>query len=428
MSEGVLSPFFRKLNIDEKREQLAKVFGLSADECEANNGSLLQNELSDLMVESSIGIMPVPLGIVTGLPVDGKDITVPLAVEEPSVIAAATYAGRILKIGTNNGGIKTWASEPVMRAQISLSDVPVGGEAAIRSAEDVVRSKLASIQERLIARGGGFRGLSVRRLSDSDLVVVDILIDVRDAMGANLLNTAAEEIKVTIERVSGGKTLMAILTNSAEDRRAGASFSLPIDKLSKVVPAGMTAIGAANRIVLASHLAQEDPSRAVTHNKGIMNGISALALATGNDTRAVEAAAHSWAARSGSPKGLSEFYILDGALCGRLELPLALGTVGGAINIHPAAGASLKILGNPDSMGLARIAAALGLAQNFAALLALVTGGIQKGHMKLHAGRLAYQSGARGEEVRLVAEGLSKTGSFTLKDAEQELVSLRGKM
>ena len=267
--------------------------------------------------------------------------------------------------------------------------------------------------------------MEVRRLPKSGLLVVDILIDVRNAMGANMLNTAAESIKGALERISGGSVLMAILTNASEDRRAGARFTLPVVKLKRLAPEGMTAVTVAERIVMASQFAQEDPKRAVTHNKGIMNGISSLALATGNDIRAVESAAHSWAARSGQTRGLSTFSMDGDYLKGQLELPLPLGTVGGAISIHPVARTTLKILGNPDAPQLARIAAALGLAQNLAAVLALVTGGIQEGHMKLHANRLAYQAGARGSEVRIIAERLSEAQSYTLARAQQELAMLR---
>jgi hydroxymethylglutaryl-CoA reductase len=415
---------FRKLPFDERRLHVEKVFALNPSEIVVSSGSVIQNELSDLMIESSIGIMPVPLGIVTGFYVDGREHTVPIAVEEPSVVAAANYAARIL-MGSTEKGMETWATEPIMRTQITLQHVPDRGEERIREAEGDIRKKLNAIQRRLVHRGGGYRGMEVRRLPKSGLLVVDILIDVRNAMGANMLNTAAESIKGTLEKISGGCVLMAILTNASEDRRAGARFTLPVAKLRRAAPEGMTPVTVAERIVMASQLAQEDPKRAVTHNKGIMNGISSLALATGNDIRAVESAAHSWAARSGQTRGLSTFSMDGDYIKGQLELPLPLGTVGGAISIHPVARTTLKILGNPDAPQLARIAAALGLAQNLAAVLALVTGGIQEGHMKLHANRLAYQAGARGREVRIIAERLSEAQSYTLARAQQELAMLR---
>jgi hydroxymethylglutaryl-CoA reductase len=257
------------------------------------------------------------------------------------------------------------------------------------------------------------------------MVRVQFSVDVQDAMGANILNTAAESLKPKLESISGGKALMAILSNAAAERRAGARFSLPLKKLSPLGRAGFSAPEIGRRIVLACTVAGEDESRAVTHNKGIMNGITSLALATGNDARAIEAAAHAWAGRTGRYRPLSRFSVSEGALTGELELPLAFASVGGAVGFHPATRLCLKLLGTPDGRSLARLAAAVGLVQNFAALLALVTEGIQKGHMKLHATRLAYLAGARGREIRGVAERLSREGVFRLVDAERILKTLR---
>jgi hydroxymethylglutaryl-CoA reductase len=220
---------------------------------------------------------------------------------------------------------------------------------------------------------------------------------------------------------------MCILSNACRDRRAGARFSLPLSRLAALGSGGIGAEEVARRIVLASEIAFQDEERAITHNKGIMNGISAVTLATMNDTRAVEAAAHAWAARSGSYRPLSRFVLAESgqALEGEIELPLALGSLGGAVGFHPASRLSLRILGHPDARRLSRIAAALGLAQNFAAVLALVTGGIQRGHMRYHAARLAYQAGARGGEVRRVAEELSKSGVFSREQAAAVFRRLR---
>jgi hydroxymethylglutaryl-CoA reductase len=275
--------------------------------------------------------------------------------------------------------------------------------------------------------------MELNRLPESDILVVGLKIDVRDAMGANALNTAAENLKSELERLCGGGTVMCILSNAARDRRAGARFALPVSKLSALGPGGMAGAEVARRIVLASRIAAEDEQRAVTHNKGIMNGISAVVLATMNDTRAVEAAAHAWAARSGRCQPLSRYTLRDGsggraeeqALEGEIELPLAVGSLGGAVGFHPASRLALRLLGFPDARRLSRIIAAVGLAQNFAAVLALVTGGIQRGHMKLHAARLAYQAGARGEEVRRVAEAVAKGGSYSRGEAAAILEQLR---
>ena len=244
-------------------------------------------------------------------------------------------------------------------------------------------------------------------------------------MGANRLNTAAEVLRPLLEEVSGGHVLMAILSNEARDRIAGARVELPFEVLEIGLPSGMGGAEAARRIAAASDIAQEDRSRAVTHNKGIMNGISSLAIATMNDARAVEAAAHAWAARTGRTVGLSTWIVQDGRLNGRLELPLPMATAGGSVDFHPAARASLRILGSPGAPRLARIAAAVGLAQNFAALRALVTHGIQKGHMRAHAARLAWRVGARGGEVRALADRISKSGEHDETSARALLARMR---
>ena len=418
-SEGSAVPKgLRKLSIEERRKRIKAVRPFDRDEWEAISCSPNLLELSDLMVESAVGSLPVPLGVVSGLVIDGEELIIPMAVEEPSVIAAVSYAGGILSRG---GGLRTWCSDPVMKTQIFLEGVPAGKESEIYAYREEIEDELKELHRSLKDRGGGYKGLEVLRLPDTNMVRVHLLIDVRDAMGANILNTAAEKVRPLLEKVSGGKALMSILSNDAALRRAGARFSLSTDILSPLNRGGLSSGEIARRIVLASDLAREDESRAVTHNKGIMNGISSLALATGNDTRAVEAAAHAWAAREGGYRGLSTYHMEGNTLGGSLELPLPLATVGGAVGFHPASRFSLKLLGNPDAGKLARIAAALGLAQNFAALLALVTEGIQRGHMKHHAARLAYQAGARGQEVRLIADILSERGNYTLAEAVEAL-------
>ncbi len=359
------------------------------------------------VVESAVGCLALPLGVADGFLIDGEEIAVPMAVEEPSVIAAACFAARLVR---EAGGFRTWASDPLMTAQVFLEEVSQEGESRLRGCASRVRAALAAPLASLERRGGGFRDLRVFRLPQTGAVRVDAVIDVRDAMGANRLNTSAELLAPLLEELSGGRALMSILSNEARDRLAGARVDMPLDDLEVGLPSGMDGKEAARRIACASAIAQEDPSRAVTHNKGIMNGISSLALATMNDARAVEAAAHAWAARTGRYAGLSSWVVRDGRLLGSLELPLAMATAGGAVDFHPAARASLRILGSPDAPRLSRIAAAVGLAQNLAALRALVTQGIQKGHMRAHAARLAWRVGARGAEIRRLAGELAKSG------------------
>jgi len=423
-SPRLLPEGFRKLDAAQRRERLAVLLGgrNAREDFEATGRDETLVELSGLMVESSIGYAPIPLGIANGFMIDGRRLDIPMATEEPSVIAAASYAARLVAKG---GGFSTSATDPIMGTQVFLEGVDSGGEARLRAAETRIRALMEPLLGSLPARGGGYRAMRVARLPETGLVRVDFSIDVRDAMGANILNTAAEGVCPLLEELSGGSRLLCILSNAATERRGRANFALPLPILASVTGSLEKAEDRARRIVLATRLADEDPSRAVTHNKGIMNGISALALATFNDCRSIEAAAHAWAARDGSYRSLSSFRVEEGCLRGELELPLSFGTVGGAAAFHPASRLALDLLGRPGAQALARIAAALGLAQNLAALLALVSGGIQRGHMRHHAPRLAYLAGARGGEVALVAAALAAEQSYNLVAAGQALDRLR---
>lgn len=431
MSVGPLSEKFRKLDLSQRQEQIRRTYDPQAEEWAAICTESSLDDLSDIMVEAAIGSLPVPLGVATGFLIDGVELDIPMATEEPSVIAAATFAARILRQG---GGLSTWADESVMTAQIFLEGVPAEAESRLRQEEGRIGTLVNRALPGMKARGGGYRAMELSRLPESGILVVGLKIDVRDAMGANALNTAAETVKPRLEALGGGEAVMCILSNAARDRRAGARFALPVSKLSALGPGGMGGAEVARRIVLASRIAAEEEQRAITHNKGIMNGISAVVLATMNDTRAVEAGAHAWAARSGRYQPLSRYRLQGGsersseeqALEGEIELPLAVGSLGGAVGFHPATRLALRVLGFPDARRLSRIIAAVGLAQNFAAVSALVTGGIQRGHMKLHAARLAYQAGARGEEVRRVAEAVARGGRYSREEAAAILEQLRG--
>ncbi len=375
--EKLLPPNFRKLGIAGRRAALTAAYGTEGDDLKAILGG--DAELAESMVESAVGFAPLPLGIASGFLIDGRSYDIPMAVEEASVIAAASFAANLVR---KEGGFSTWATEPLMTAQVYLEDVPPGREREIESRESEIRADLDAFLASMRGRGGGYRGLDVARIAETGLVRVRLRIDVRDAMGANVLDGAAERVAPSLETISGGRRLMCVLTNDAGDRRAGARFEIPVRRLSRGPYSGEEA---ARRLELASRLAQADPSRAVTHNKGAMNGIVALALATGNDSRALEAGVHFWAAREGPYRGISSFKRVGERLEGSLELPLALGVVGGSVGFHPATAFALRMLGDPDGPGLSRIAAALGLAQNFAAVFALVTEGIQAGHMALHS-------------------------------------------
>jgi hydroxymethylglutaryl-CoA reductase len=427
MSLGPLPEKFRKLGLQQRQRQIRETYNPEKEEWEAVSSHPRLDQVSDIMVEAAIGSVPVPLGIATGFLIDGEELDIPMAVEEPSVIAAASFAAKILRQG---GGLSTWADESVMTTQIFLEGAPEATEELLRQSEERLGTLVDGAQPGMKARGGGFRGLELTRLPESHVLAVGVKIDVLEAMGANALNTAAETLKPELERVTGGRAVMCILSNAARDRRAGARFSLPVSRLGPLGPKGMGGREVARRIVLASRIADEDQQRAITHNKGIMNGISALVLATMNDTRAVEAAAHAWAAHSGRYRPLSAYGLKEESgeeefLEGSIRLPLAVGSLGGAVGFHPASRLALRILGNPGARRLSRIAAAVGLAQNFAAVLALVTGGIQRGHMKYHAARLAFSVGARGEEVREVADALAEGGRYNREEAAGILGKLR---
>ncbi len=425
---------FRRYPIHKRRHLLSSGHGLNldTDELAATSHSPEMLELADAMVESAVGFMPVPLGVAQNFLMDGREIQIPMATEEPSVIAAANYAAGII---SRNGGFSTTAGEPLMSSHIYLKpqSPPSDPERreimnVINKSENDIRALLRPVLQGMEDRGGGLAGIDIRWLEKTGVYRVELIIDVCDAMGANILNSAAETAVPFLEQISGTEKLMAVLSNQAERRIAGASFAIPFPALHRGNYSGKKMAG---RIVMLNHIAMEDPARAVTHNKGIMNGINALAMATANDSRAVEAAAHAWAARDGSYRSLSKYKIENGLLKGSLELPLALGTVGGATNFHPAARMSLKILKGEsqqtlEGKTLARIGAALGLAQNFAALSALAGEGIQKGHMKLHSSRLAFGAGARAGEIPKLAHRIQENGRYNLKEARRLLSELRG--
>lgn len=378
-------PPLRKRPVADRRAWWLEASSATAGQRRFFEASGADLELADLLVENAVGWMPVPLGVASGLVVNGISYEVPLATEEPSVVAAVSYAA---SIAARVGGFRAGASDPVMRAQVFLEGAAPDAEDRLEAhradLEAGARAHLASMER----RGGGLRALSLGRLEGLDLVVVRLDVDVRDAMGANLLNTLAEALTPPLEKALGGKKLLAILSNDASLRPAWAEVSLPVSALAKP---GFEGPEMARRIALASAVAQADPQRAVTHNKGIMNGVTALALATANDTRALEAAVHSFASRTGTYRGLSRWIVENDRLIGRIDLPLALATVGGSAGLHPTARMALQLLGNPGSPSLCALAAALGLAQNFAALFALAGEGIQKGHMALHDRRRTWQ-------------------------------------
>ena len=414
----VLPRGFRRLPLAERRAALAAALGSQLPP--SLTGDAETSSLADLLVENAVGSFPIPLGLATGFRVDGEELVIPLATEEASVVAAASYAARLLADGHGGAGIRTEADPPIATVQLFIEQIRDDAETAVSAAQTEIATLVDAAVATLVERGGGFRALAVQRIGGTLKVEIDL--DVRDAMGANKVNTAGEAARPLLERLTGGRLLMAIVTNASRRALVRAAGQVPCGRLARD---GYTGAEVAHRIVRAAAIAAADHDRAVTHNKGVLNGIAALTQATGNDTRAVEAAAHGWAAAGAGYAPLTSYRFADSVLHCRLECPLPLGTVGGAVAMHPVSRVALRILGNPDSRRLAAIAAAVGLAQNLAALRALVTEGIQHGHMRLHAERLAFDAGARGEEIAAIAAALAEARQVDVATARQLLRNRR---
>jgi hydroxymethylglutaryl-CoA reductase len=391
------------MSAGERRRVVARETGVPEAELEAFEAPL-PPALRDSLIENVVGAYALPVGVATNFTVNGRDVLVPMAVEESSVVAAASHGA---KIARKHGGFTAHAAPPVMMAQVQLVDVPdfnVAQRNVYASATEIAAAAEGA-SAGLAKRGGGYRGFRVRTVETvaGKCLVVHLLVDVRDAMGANAVNSVAEAVAPVLAQVTGGRPLLRILTNLADERVARAEAVFDVDELGGPQ--------VAQDVVRGWAFADADPYRAATHNKGVMNGVDAVVMATGNDWRAVEAGAHAWAARSGQYRSLTTYTLTEeGHLRGRIELPLALGIVGGVTRLHPSAQAALKVLGVKTAGELAEVAAAVGLAQNLSALRALASEGIQKGHMRLHAHNLALQAGVpsdRASEVvaRMLAEG-----------------------
>jgi hydroxymethylglutaryl-CoA reductase len=380
-----------------------------------------QVELADHLVENAVSAMAIPLGIATNMIVDGREVLIPMATEESSVIAAVCNAAKRCR---PTGGFTTSTSGPIMAAQIQLLGAGDPENVRLKVFEhlDEIKATCDEIDPLLVKFGGGFRDLEVRVVEtmEGPMTIVHILVDTRDAMGANAVNSMAEALAPKLSVWTGARSLLRILSNLADRRvaRARATWSLEEIGGEEV----------RDNMISAYHFADADPYRAATHNKGIMNGVSAVVLATGNDTRAIEAGAHAYAARDGHYRSMSRWEEdAEGNLVGVLEMPMAVGLIGGATKIHPTAQANLKILGVKTADALARVIVSVGLAQNFAAMRALATTGIQKGHMALHAQNVALMVGAIGAEIDAVAAELRKLGKVRQDLAEEILAKIRGK-
>ncbi|HET6283679.1 MAG TPA: hydroxymethylglutaryl-CoA reductase, degradative [Polyangia bacterium] len=385
-------PGFYLLPIAERRHVLRLRADLAAEDLAILDGGGLDTKTADKVVENVVGIYALPLGLGLNFRVNGQDYLVPMAVEEPSVIAAASNAARMVREG---GGFEAEADEPIMTAQVELvgiKDPDAARERIERESEELLRLAHASLP-RLTARGGGARALEVRTVSGR--VIVHVHIDCRNAMGANMVNTVAESLAERLASLAGGRSGLRILTNLADRRCVRVKARVPEAVLATADQNGESVL---EGIVAASRFAEDDPYRAATHNKGIMNGVDAVVIATGNDWRGVEAGAHAYAAASGSYRPLATWSRDGDDLVGRLEMPMAVGTVGGTLQAHAGARLAQRILGVESATTLAMIIGCVGMASNLAALRALATDGIQRGHMALHR-RAAAAAGRGGDSL-----------------------------
>jgi hydroxymethylglutaryl-CoA reductase len=391
-------PGFHRLPREARLALLAETLGLSESERRLLGGAeALALDTADSMIENAIGVFGLPLGIAANFHINRRDYLVPMVTEEPSVVAAASNAARLVRAG---GGFTAEADEPLMIGQIQLIEVPNPETAVLRLLAETPRllEVARRLQPRMVARGGGAREIEVELAADGS-VAVHVIADVGDAMGANAINTLMEGLAPEVTAITGGSVNLRILSNLSDRRLARARAVIPLDLLRAD---GMSGETVAQRIESASNFAAASPHRAATHNKGVMNGIDAVAIATGNDWRAIEAGAHAHAARDGRYGPLAVWWVEAGALRGALELPLAVGTVGDRIRINPRARLALRILAVSGARELAAVMAAVGLGQNFAALRALATEGIQRGHMELH-GRSAGNGTGQSDGSRLSA-------------------------
>ncbi len=451
-------PGFYNLSPDKRLTELAKAAGLSAIDLAAfqTRGGLTPGQ-ADHMIENVVGTHALPLGIGLNFVVNGREVLVPMVIEEPSVVAGASFMAKLVRAG---GGFQAETSAPEMIGQMQVLDVPdlALARLALLEQKDILLAEADGIDPVLKKLGGGARDLEIRIIEDSPIgpfLVVHLIYDVRDAMGANAVNTACEKLAPRVEEFTGGRVHLRILSNLADRRLAWARCVIPVKELAFTVGAGLApaqgdhTVRAANtggtpvrdgkgrpysgeqvrdRIIEAWAFAAADPYRAATHNKGIMNGVDAVVIATGNDWRAVEAGAHAYAARSGRYTSLSTWgKDADGNLTGSLEMPLAIGIVGGATKVHPGAQAAVKLMGVKTASELAEIIVSVGLAQNLAALRALATEGIQRGHMSLHARQVAIAAGATGDMIEKVAAQMVAEKTVRIDRAEEILSGYTGK-
>jgi len=408
---------FYKLPPSERLKAVAEQSGLGIEDISQVERGLAVDQ-ADKMVENVIGVFQVPLGIATNFLIDGREVLIPMATEEPSVIAAASNGARMAR---SSGGFSTSSTGPVMRAQIQITGLadPFAARQAVFLHKDELTQMANEKDPMLVRYGGGVKDIEVYVINSrvGPMVIVHLIVDCRDAMGANAVNTMAEALAPRLEEITGGKVYLRIISNLADKRLARARAVFKAEEIG-----GHEVV---DGIIQAAALAEVDPYRAATHNKGIMNGVTAVVLATGNDTRAVEAGAHSFASLSGRYMSLTRYEKnRDGDLVGTIELPVAVGLVGGATRVHPVAKSAVKILGVKSADDLSRIIAAVGLCQNFAALRALASEGIQRGHMSLHAKNVAAQAGAKCDMIDIIAARMAAERRISVDRAAELMAEL----
>ncbi len=414
-------PGFYNLSVAERVALVAEWADLTEEEQEILADRGLKASQANLMIENVVGTYELPLGIACNFLINGRDYLVPMAVEEPSVLAAVSNSAKLVRAG---GGFQVETTEPVMIGQIQVLDVPDMNAAmtAIAANKEELLELANCCDKVIVGFGGGARDIETRPFPDTPvgpMLILHLYYDVRDAMGANTINTALEAMAPRIEELTGGRTCLRILSNLADRRTATARCTIPKEALGTF---GLEGTSVAKLIAEANAFAVVDPYRAATHNKGIMNGIDAVCIATGNDWRAIEAGAHTYAARSGRYTALTDWHVDgNGDLYGEITLPLAVGIVGGATKVHPTARVALKILGVESAVELAQVMAAVGLAQNLAAIRALATVGIQKGHMRLHARQVALAAGASDDQVEQIADQLVEENLIHITRAKEIL-------
>ncbi len=419
---------FHRLSVLERKEWLQKHHHLTDSDISALCGdACLSSEQADKMVENAVGSYALPIGIAQHFMVNSREVLVPMVIEEPSVIAGASY---MAKLAQQTGGFTASSDDPIMIGQMQILDCGNLSKAKteLLNAKAELLAEAATFDPVLVKLGGGPKDIEIHVIEESPIgafLVLHLLVDVRDAMGANAVNTAMEKLAPRVEKLTGGRVLLRILSNLADRRLARASCTISLDQLQH---AQFTPEQVRDGIIAAWAFAASDPHRAATHNKGIMNGVDAVVIATGNDWRAVEAGAHAYAARSGKYTSLSRWEKdKAGNLHGSLEMPMAIGIVGGYTRVHPGAQAALKLMGVKSAGELAQIIVSVGLAQNLAALRALATEGIQRGHMSLHARQVAIAAGAQNEDIDRLADVLVKEDTVRIDRAVEILNSWKMK-